>query len=57
MNLYPFTAALPNEEVRQNTTFGVLKLVLRADSYEWEFLPEDGKTWTDIGAATCHSAG
>jgi hypothetical protein len=35
-------------------TFGVLKLTLRNGSYDWEFVPEAGKTFTDLGSRTCH---
>ena len=55
-SFYGFTAALPNEQVRQNSTFGVMKLVLHATSYDWQFLPVAGSTWTDSGTATCHNA-
>lgn len=41
-------------EVRQANTFGVLKLTLHAKSYDWEFVPEAGKTFTDSGTGTCH---
>jgi hypothetical protein len=44
----------PNSEVRQADTFGVLKLTLRATSYDWEFVPEAGKTFTDSGSGNCH---
>jgi hypothetical protein len=40
--------------VRQADTFGVLKLTLRATSYDWEFVPEAGRTFTDSGSGTCH---
>jgi hypothetical protein len=43
-----------NSEVRQADTFGVLKLTLHATSYDWEFVPETGKTFTDSGSGTCH---
>jgi len=46
--------AQPNSEVRNADTFGVLKLTLHARSYEWEFVPEAGKTFTDTGSGTCH---
>jgi hypothetical protein len=32
----------------------VLKLTLHPDGYDWEFLPEAGKTFTDKGTGTCH---
>ena len=44
----------PNSEVRQNKTFGVLKLTLHPTSYDWQFVPEAGKTWTDSGSDLCH---
>jgi hypothetical protein len=44
----------PNSEARNVDTFGVLKLILHADSYEWSFLPQAGKTFTDSGHGTCH---
>jgi hypothetical protein len=54
-NHYPFpTGPLANEEVRNNDTFGVLKLTLHPTSYDWEFVPEAGKTFTDSGSQACH---
>jgi len=44
----------PNSEVRQNHTFGVLMLALRPGSYDWRFVPETGKSFTDSGTGTCH---
>jgi hypothetical protein len=43
-------------EVRNAVTFGVLQLVLHPGSYDWEFLPEAGKTFTDSGTDTCQGA-
>jgi hypothetical protein len=50
----PFGRALPNSEVRNSDTFGVLKLTLHANGYDWEFVPEAGKTFADSGSGTCH---
>jgi acid phosphatase type 7 len=44
---------IANSEVAQNNTFGVLKLALHPTSYDWEFVPEAGKTFTDSGSAAC----
>jgi acid phosphatase type 7 len=44
----------PNSEIRSDRAFGVLKLTLRAGSYDWEFLPVAGQTFTDSGHGTCH---
>jgi hypothetical protein len=49
-----WSSVKPNSEVRQNTTFGVLALTLRPTSYEWRFLPEAGKAFTDSGSGLCH---
>jgi acid phosphatase type 7 len=40
-------------EVRNNNTFGVLKLRLRSGAYDWQFIPEPGQTFTDSGTDTC----
>jgi hypothetical protein len=53
-DLYPLgSTPAPNSVVRHDDTFGVLKLTLRSTSYEWEFLQEAGRTFTDTGNATC----
>ncbi len=43
-----------NSEVRNNDTFGVLKLTLKATGYDWKFIPEAGKRFTDSGSGNCH---
>lgn len=35
-------------------TFGVLELTLKATSYDWRFVPEAGRTFSDAGSAACH---
>jgi hypothetical protein len=52
------TSKPATEQVRDNTTFGVLKLTLRASSYDWEFIPatQSGNgTFTDSGSQATHS--
>ncbi len=49
-----FNAPQPNSQVRDATTHGVLKLTLRANSYDWEFVPVSGQTFTDSGHGSCH---
>lgn len=49
-----FGLTKPNSEIRNNDTFGVLKLTLEATGYDWQFLPEAGKTFTDSGSGSCH---
>jgi hypothetical protein len=46
---------IANSEVRHDKTFGVLKLTLFPSGYEWRFVPEAGKTFTDSGSVECHS--
>ena len=53
-DLYEFGSPLPASEVRDNVTYGVLKLTLRADGYNWEFIPIAGSTFTDSGSGMCH---
>jgi acid phosphatase type 7 len=48
------SSAKPNSEVRQNNTYGVLRLTLGASSYSWKFVPEAGKSFTDSGTGSCH---
>ena len=45
---------IPNSEKIILYTFGVLKLTLRADRYEWEFIPVAGQTESDSGSGICH---
>ena len=47
-------SAKPNSEVRNDDTFGVLKLTLHGRGYDWDFVPEAGKTFKDSGSGTCH---
>ena len=49
-------AIAANSEVRNAVTFGVLKLTLRSASYDWQFVPEAGKTFTDSGTQACHGS-
>jgi hypothetical protein len=50
------TNAFPASEVRNGSTYGVLKLHLYEDSYAWKFVPVAGKTFTDSGSTACHGA-
>ena len=51
---YAFTAIKPNSEVQNGDTFGVLKLTLHAQGYDWQFAPEAGRSFTDAGSGACH---
>jgi acid phosphatase type 7 len=53
-NLRPYrNPPLPTTEVRNDDTWGVLRLDLRPDGYDWRFLPVQGRTFTDRGSGTC----
>jgi hypothetical protein len=49
---YQTITVAPNSEVRITGEFGVLKLTLLADSYQWEFIPVSGRG--DTGTGSCH---
>lgn len=50
--LYQPVTLHPNSEVRISS-FGVLKLTLSSDRYQWEFIPVAGGA-SDGGSGTCH---
>jgi acid phosphatase type 7 len=54
--VYRIERVAPHSEVRENGSYGVLKLVLLAGRYEWAFVPVDGQSFTDSGAGTCSPA-
>jgi hypothetical protein len=51
--LRPLVTVQPNSEARNSTAWGVLKLTLHATSYNWEFVPVAGQSFTDMGSAGC----
>jgi hypothetical protein len=53
-SLYEFIRPATNIEARNDNTYGVLKLTLHATSYDWQFIPVAGKTFTDSGSGQCH---
>jgi hypothetical protein len=53
-SLYPFGTPKAASQVRNNTAYGVLKLTLHEGSYEWQFVPVTGATFTDSGSSNCH---
>jgi 3',5'-cyclic AMP phosphodiesterase CpdA len=52
--LYRSGRAVPNSEVRGYGTWGVIRFVLRASEYSWEFVPVDAGGFRDSGTALCH---
>jgi hypothetical protein len=52
-SLHGADEAEPNSEVRDETTFGVLRLSLQPTSYSWEFLGAGPGTFTETGSEEC----
>jgi len=52
----PLGYAKPNSEVRDDKTYGVLKLTLSPGKYSWEFIPILGKSFRDSGEGICHTS-
>jgi len=54
-NYYELSARiLDTSEAQVSEVFGVLKLVLHPGSYDWQFIAEPGKSFTDSGSGVCH---
>lgn len=52
---YKFQKPQANSEARQDGIFGVLKLTLHPDGYDWEYLAaEGGPSFADAGGGKCH---
>ena len=49
-----FGTTAANSQVRNAGTFGVLQLTLHAHSYDWQFIPIAGSTFTDAGTQATH---
>jgi 3',5'-cyclic AMP phosphodiesterase CpdA len=52
-SLYDRLRPQPNAEVWENHTFGVLQLTLKANGYDWRFVPIDGESFSDSGSSGC----
>jgi hypothetical protein len=50
---YPLGTIRPNSKVRNNDTFGLLKLSLHRAAFSWKFLPVAGARFSDAGRAPC----
>ena len=49
-----FGSARTGSEVREGNTYGVMKFTLHPGSYDWQFLPIAGSTFTDSGTQVVH---
>jgi hypothetical protein len=52
-NHYPFSVPPLGSEIRDSTAYGILKLTLHPSSYDWQFLPAPGYSFTDAGSMPC----
>lgn len=50
----PLGAPVPNSEVRIANTYGVLKLTLQPQGYEWRFVTAPDAAVADSGNGSCH---
>ena len=50
---YPLGPPLENTEAQNTGAFGVLRLSLHAGSYDWRFMAQEGKSFTDSGSTSC----
>jgi acid phosphatase type 7 len=53
-NFTSWSTIRAQSQVRNRSAFGVLKLTLHSNSYNWQFLPVAGKTFTDSGSSNCN---
>jgi hypothetical protein len=51
--LVRFTRQMANSQVRNSTSYGVLRLTLRSSSYAFAFIPTTGSV-RDSGSTLCH---
>jgi hypothetical protein len=51
--LYSWSSVKPNSQARNNTAHGVIKFTLKPGSYDWQFVPIAGKTYSDSGSSNC----
>jgi len=51
---YEIETILANSEVHDDETYGVLKLTLHPEGYDWRFIPVEGEAFTDSGSSRCH---
>jgi hypothetical protein len=52
-SFYAQASPIANSEVRNATSFGVLRMTLAASGYSWQFVPATG-SFTDSGSGDCH---
>jgi hypothetical protein len=51
---YHYEGTARNSVVKDDETYGVLRLTLRRRGWDWRFLPVAGRSFTDAGSRQCH---
>jgi hypothetical protein len=51
---YTWGSVKANSQMRNNDTFGILRLTLHPTGYDFAFIPEAGRTFRDAGSGSCH---
>ncbi|MDR3575947.1 MAG: metallophosphoesterase [Anaerolineaceae bacterium] len=51
---YKLRPPAAGEVIRDASTYGYLKLTLFTNSYQWQFIPVSGDSFTDMGSGFCH---
>jgi acid phosphatase type 7 len=54
MSLRELRTVQPHSKARNTQAYGILKLTLKPKSYDWQFIPIPGQTFTDSGSGTCN---
>jgi len=44
----------PNSQVRNSSSYGILRMTLHSSGYDWKFVPAAGSSFTDSGSGSCH---
>ncbi|WP_412742443.1 metallophosphoesterase family protein [Krasilnikovia sp. MM14-A1004] len=52
--LHTFGRRAAHSQVRNDRTYGVLRLTLSSGAYRWKFVPVPGAHFTDAGSGVCH---
>jgi hypothetical protein len=53
-SLFGFSPTLAANSQAVGKLYGILKLALHPTGYDWTFVPEPGKTFSDSGSSSCH---
>ncbi|MFL5750463.1 MAG: LamG-like jellyroll fold domain-containing protein, partial [Chloroflexota bacterium] len=54
--LQSFGTTRATSEVRNSSTFGIMKFTLHESSFDWQFLPMAGQIFTDSGSQAVHAS-